>query len=279
MTVRPARVLLAVLGLGLAFAGRAAAVDIAPHRALYSMTLGTTKQNSGVVGAQGSMVFEWGETCDGWTVEQRYKLRMRYAGASAEASQGDGEVEITSNFVTWESKDGLRYRFFQKKLKNGELDGETRGEAVLDGKGKGGKVVFSKPAPATIDLAPGVIFPTAHTLLLLERAQSGEQFVAQPVFDGASDENAGIVSAVIGGAQTAAAGAAEEPVKSTLLARQSWRVRLAFFSAASPDDKPDYELGMRLLDNGISRDMVLDYNEFAIKAKLDEIEALPKPSC
>jgi len=25
--------------------------------------------------------------------------------------------------------------------------------------------------------------------------------------------------------------------------------------------------------------MVLDYSEFAIKAKLDEIEALPKPSC
>jgi hypothetical protein len=28
-----------------------------------------------------------------------------------------------------------------------------------------------------------------------------------------------------------------------------------------------------------SRDMVLDYSEFAINAKLDEIEALPKPSC
>jgi hypothetical protein len=271
MTFRPARVLLAVLLLSLALIGRAGAVDIAPHRALYSMSLTTAKQNSGVVAARGSMVFEWGETCDGWTVEQRYKLRMHYAE--------DSEVEIASNFITWESKDGLRYRFYQKKLKNGALDGETRGEAHLDGKGKGGKVEFSKPAVNTIDLAPGVIFPTAHTLLLLERAQSGEQFVAQPVFDGASDENAGVVSAVIGGAQTAAAGSAEEPVKNALLARQSWRVRLAFFSADSIADKPDYELGMRLLDNGVSRDMVLDYSEFAIKAKLDEIEALPKPSC
>jgi hypothetical protein len=271
MTFRPARVLLAVLFLSLALSGRAGAVDIAPHRALYSMSLTTAKQNSGVVAARGSMVFEWGETCDGWTVEQRYKLRMHYAE--------DSEVEIASNFITWESKDGLRYRFYQKKLKNGALDGETRGEAHLDGKGKGGKVEFSKPAVNTIDLAPGVIFPTAHTLLLLERAQSGEQFVAQPVFDGASDENAGVVSAVIGGAQTAAAGGAEEPVKNALLARQSWRVRLAFFSADSIADKPDYELGMRLLDNGVSRDMVLDYSEFAIKAKLDEIEALPKPSC
>ena len=99
------------------------------------MSLATAKQNSGIVGASGSMVFEWGETCDGWTVEQRYKLRMQYAGDSPR----DNEVEITSNFVTWESKDGLRYRFYQKKLKNGALDGETRGEARLDGGGKGGK--------------------------------------------------------------------------------------------------------------------------------------------
>jgi hypothetical protein len=271
MNARPARVLLAAGALALALAGGAGAVDIAPHRALYSMSLGTAKQNSGVVAARGSMVFEWGETCDGWTVEQRYKLRMQYSE--------DAEVEITSNFVTWESKDGLRYRFYQKKLKNGELDDETRGEARLDGKGKGGKVEFSKPAAATLDLDPGVIFPTQHTLLLIERAQAGEQFVAQPVFDGASDENAATVSAVIGGAQSAEAGAAEEPIKSPLLARPSWRMRLAFFPADASADKPDYELGMRLLDNGVSRDMVLDYSEFAIKAKLDEIEALPKPNC
>ena len=65
----------------------------------------------------------------------------------------------------------------------------------------------------------------------------------------------------------------------TLLARPSWRMRLAFFPADSGNDKPDYELGMRLLDNGVSRDMVLDYGEFAIKARLNEIEALPKPRC
>jgi hypothetical protein len=276
MKLWPARVHLAALGLALAAIGvvgcdRAGAVDISPHRALYSMSLGTAMQNSGVVAARGSMVFEWGETCDGWTVEQRYKLHMHYAE--------DSEVEIASSFVTWESKDGLRYRFYQKKLKNGGSDGETRGAARLDGNGKAGKAEFSKPAAATIDLAPGVIFPAAHTLLLIERAEAGEQFVARPVFDGTSEENAAMVSAVIGGALNADAGAAEEPVKNALLARESWRVRLAFFAAASAADKPDYELGMRLLDNGVSRDMVLDYSEFSIKAKLDEIEALPKPNC
>src|SRR5258708_13059028 len=104
MNVRPIRVLAAASFLAAVVAGSAGAVDIAPHRALYSMTLGSAKQNSGVVAARGSMVFEWGETCDGWTVEQRYKLRMHYAE--------DTEVEITPNFVTWASKDALPSPFY-----------------------------------------------------------------------------------------------------------------------------------------------------------------------
>jgi hypothetical protein len=270
---RPRSAGAASLALLLLMSGTAAAIDIAPHRATYTMTLGSTKQGSGVVAVQGTMVFEWGETesCDAWTVEQRYRMQMRYAE--------DTEVELTSNFVTWESKDGLRYRFFERKMKDGDLDEEVRGEAALKAAGKGGTVEFSKPNPQTMELAPGVIFPTAHTLLLLERAASGEQFVGKKVFDGASEENAVDVTAVIGAPQSAEAGAAESPIKSPLLAQQSWRMRLAFFPPDGGGDKPDYELGMRLLQNGVSRDMLLDYGDFAIKATLDQIEALPKPKC
>jgi len=45
------------------------------------------------------------------------------------------------------------------------------------------------------------------------------------------------------------------------------------------EEKPDYELGMLLLENGVSRDMLIDYGDYTIKAKLDSIEALPKPNC
>jgi len=192
----------------------------------------------------------------------------------------DADIEMVSNFVTWESKDGQRYRFFQRKLKKrrGRRGGARRGGARRRGQGRQGR--FYQAQPSTLELAPGVVFPTAHTILLIERAAAGEAFIAKKMFDGSSDDNAADVTAVIGAPQTAEAGAAEEPVKSPLLARPSWRMRLAFFPAdATADDKPDYELGMRLLDNGVSRDMVLDYGDFAIKAKLDKIEALPKPSC
>jgi EipB-like len=254
-----------------AVAAPAGAVDIAPHRALYSMTLGSTKSNSGVVAARGTMVYEWGETCDGWTVEQRYKLDMQYSEAP--------EVEISSNYVTWESKDGLRYRFNERKLRNGEPDEEVRGEATLDGPGKGGSAEFARPNKEHMDLAPGVVFPTAHTIELIKHAAAGDQFISRQVFDGSADENAAQITAVIGAEQNAAAGNGQAGPKSVLLERPSWRMRLAFFPAGTKADQPDYELGMRLLDNGVSQEMLLDYGDFAIKAKLDQIEALPKPAC
>jgi hypothetical protein len=265
------RVALAAAVLAFAVSTPAAmAVDVAPHRALYSMSLGSAKSGSNVVAASGSMVFEWGDTCDGWTIEQRYRLRLQYAESD--------EVEIASSYITWESKDGLRYRFNERKLKNGDVEEEVRGEAKLDGPGKGGVAEFSRPKRSRMDLAPGVIFPTSHTLEIIERAAAGEQFMAKNVFDGTGEENAVEITAVIGAGQEASAGNGGE-IKSPLLERPSWRVRLAFFPAGSSDERPDYELGMRLHDNGISRDMVLDYGDFAVKARLDKLEGLPKPGC
>jgi hypothetical protein len=244
------------------------AAEIAPHRALYTMTLGTTRNDSGVTDAHGTMAYEWGETCNGWTVEQRYRLKMRYAETP--------DVDITSNFVTWESKDGLQYRFNQKQTRNGEVEEDIRGEARLEGPGKGGVAEFEKPQPQTLKLPPGVMFPSAHTIMLIDKARAGESFISRQVFDGATTDNAVQVSAVIGTRLTADQAAAK---LNPLLERPGWRLRLAFFPVDSKVEKPDYELGMRLLDNGVSQDMLIDYGEYSIRATMDDIEPLPRPSC
>jgi hypothetical protein len=250
----------------------AAAVDIAPHRALYSLSLGATKSSSGVVGARGAMVYEWGETCDGWTVQQHFRLRLQYAEQD--------NVEVSSSLVTWEAKNGLRYRFNERRLRNGALDEEIKGEATLAGKGKGGSAEFTKPEATSFALPEGALFPTAHTVLLIERAQAGDQFVSRHVFDGATVENAGQITAVIGPELTPGPSAGEDKLpKSPLLNRPSWRMRLAFFPASGKSEQPDYELGMRLLDNGVSQDMSLDYSDYVIRARLDELEGLPHPNC
>ena len=275
-------------------------VQIAAHRALYTMSLAHSKTDSGVTGAQGEMGYQWGETCDGWTVEQRYRLTINYAESQ--------DVAIDSNFVTWESKDGLHYRFNQKETRNGTVDQEIRGSAQLDGLGKGGTVTFEKPQPQTMKLPPGALFPSAHTILLIQKAKAGEDFVARQVFDGATVEGAVLVSAVIGkkvdpnpaaqsdpkadpesaadvkgDTQTGSSGktaASPDPsLHDPVLQRPGWRMRLAFFPSDPNSETPDYELGMLLLDNGISRDMTIDYGDYTINAKLSKIEPLGKPHC
>jgi hypothetical protein len=255
---------LSVAGFGVS----AGAAEIAPHHALYSMSLGSTHGDAGVTGAGGTMAYQWGESCDGWTVEQRYRLKMAYAESS--------DVSISSNFVTWESKDGLKYRFNQKETRNGTDNDEIRGEAKLDGPDKGGTVNFEKPEAKTLKLPAGTLFPSAHTISLIDKAKAGENFISKLIFDGATMENAVLVTAVIGAKVEPDE---ESAKKSPLLNRPGWRVRLAFFPADPKAEKPDYELGMLLLDNGVSRDMVIDYGDYAIRAKLDDIEALPKPGC
>src|SRR6516165_6633608 len=201
-------ILAATVAAPMALAHSANGAEIAPHRALYEMTLGGARNDSGVVDARGTMDYEWGETCDGWTIEQRYRLKMRYAE--------NADVDISSSFVTWEAKDGTRYRFNQKQTRNGEIDQEIRGEARLDGPGKAGVAEFTKPQPQTLKLAAGVLFPSAHTISLIDGAREGENFISRLVFDGATDENAVQVSAAIGVRLTADPAAA---ARSALLQR------------------------------------------------------------
>ncbi len=246
------------------------AVDVAPHRALYTMSLDTAKPQSRVIGADGSLGYEWGETCDGWTIEQRYKLTVQ--------NEDDPAVEINSSFVTWEAKDGLSYRFNERKTQNGQPDEEIKGTASLKAPGGPGVARFEKPKMQSFDLPAGTLFPTAHTLMLIRKAMGNTDFVSAEVFDGSTFDGATLISAVLGPTLPLSA-AVDDSIKSPVLLHPSWDVRLAFFPDSNKDDQPDYELGMRLLADGVSSSMLLDYGDYRIKAVLKQIEPLTKPAC
>ena len=59
----------------------------------------------------------------------------------------------------------------------------------------------------------------------------------------------------------------------------SWSVRFAFFAAGDQGAQPEYELALDLLANGIARSMLLDYGDFAVDARLIQLQALPRPKC
>ncbi|MBP2297827.1 cell envelope integrity EipB family protein [Azospirillum picis] len=245
----------------------AVAGKIQPHRALYTMSLGSIRNGSKVSDVRGRMMFEWADACDGWTTEQRFQLRFVY-------SEGD-DMAMNTNYTTWEAKDGLRYRFNVRKLVNGELDDEVRGEANLKPKGGGGTAQFTKPEPQEMDLPPGTMFPTAHTLAIIDHAVRKEAFFSSTIFDGSDAEGPTEVSAVVGKPQ-----APREAGKDPLLkVAKAWPVRMAFFPLQSDSAQPEYEMSLQLLENGIAESMQIDYGDFTVKAVLDKIEALPKSGC
>lgn len=258
--------LLTCLGAGLSAAGAPPVANIVPHRAIYSMSLEKAQSSSGVTGASGQMLFEWGDGCEGWTIEQRYKLRMQYAEAD--------ETELAISFVTWEAKDGSRYRFNVRKLRDGETDEDLRGEGRITGADGSGVAEFLRPERRSIALGAGALFPSIHTSILIDAAKRGEVLINRVVFDGGTTDGAFDVSAAIGKAQSADGLSGDKA-----LATRWWPVRMAFFPAGQGGDHPDYEMGIELQENGIVRGMTLDYGNFVIRAKLEKLEPMPRPKC
>lgn len=269
------RCVLAGLALIAALApmGTARPAEISPHRASYTLSLGGSGDQgndvNGVIDVNGAMYIEWREVCDGWTINQR----MRFQMTDSDGERTDNDI----NFSSWEAKDGLSYQFTLRSLRDGEVDENLRGRAYLTAKGKGGKAVFAEPKGLEIDLPPGTLFPTEHTLVLIREAEKGAQQISRMVFDGASRDGALDVSAVIG--SKAQEVGAPPKIAPSVGARPSWHVRMAFFKPHDLTGEPEYETGLRLQDNGVGRDYTFEYPEFAIKSRLDLLEALPKPKC
>jgi hypothetical protein len=241
-----------------------AAARLAPHRAAYTMSFGAARLGAGTVDARGVMLIEFAEACDGWTTTQRVHLDL---------VNNQGDMVVTdSNFSSWESRDSTNYRFTVKNLAGGKTTEEFQGSAKLDP--SGGRAVYEGAESKTFPLTGKTLFPTAHMLELIKRAEQGERRFFNPFFDGATPDGQQDVSVVIG-PKVKPAGKPSSP----LLAHPSWPVRVAYFESGSQKPDPDYEVGLKLYDNGVADSFVLDYGEFTVKATLERIEALPKLGC
>jgi EipB-like len=247
-------------------------VSIAPHRAIYKLTLASVKNGSNVAGVSGQMMFKWADVCDGWTVEQHMKLHFDYA-------EGDGS-DVTSTDVSWEAKDGSRYNFNVRHETDGKETEHYKGRATLDGD-KGGKVVYEIPKGKTATLPAGTVFPSTHTDLIIQKAMGGEKLFTRGVFDGSDENGLDDVSAFIHAQQGHAeeAGLSPQLKNNPLLSPFSWPIRLAFFKTSTETGMPDYEMDMDLLPNGVVKKMMIDYGDFSVLGTLSEIEALPSSGC
>jgi len=264
--------LLLTLWIRIAGAQQQQDVVLTPHRATYDMKLSVARPNSGIVEVNGRMVLEMVDSCDAWEVKQRIKLKFL---------RNDGEeFDTDSSFTSYETKDGLQLRFSVRNIQDQEVEEELRGHADLEGNGGKGRASFSQPEARSFDLPPGTLFPTTHLALIIRHARAGDQSVSYSVFDGARLDGAFTVNAVIGKPPRTPGAPAVRGDVALLRNQPAWGVRLAFFAAGDQGTaNPEYELALDLLGNGIARSMLLDYGDFAVDARLVQIQALPRPRC
>ena len=238
---------------------------MAAHRALYSLTLDNRSQvgaATDVIGARGTMGYEVLDACDGWATHQQLDMVVTNA---------DGQnIHMVSDYTTWESKDGLSFRFHTRQTTDDDVTSQTDGDAKLNGPGGAGVAHYTNPKEMTKTLPAGTLFPMAHTETLLAAARAGKKFITLPLFDGTSDEGAEDSSIVVLDWKQPTPTA--YPILSPLA---STRVHLAFFERTPSTTTPDYQVTMRYWENGVADNLTMDFGDFVMDAKLTELKPQP----
>ncbi|HET9020159.1 MAG TPA: DUF1849 family protein [Acetobacteraceae bacterium] len=261
MHLRPLAVAAVVFGLA-STAVPAAATDLAAHHAVYDLHMEASKGGD-VQAATGTMTYDVQDACDGWAVRQRLHMTV---------TNRDGQdIDMLSDYTTWESKDGLRLRFRTRQVTDQAVTSDIAGEASLQKTGGTGSAHYTTPEDRTAKLPAGTLFPMKHTEALLAAAEAARKVLAIPLFDGTSATGAQDSSIVVtkwGGLP---------PSKWPGLAKlQSGRFHIAFFDRGPANIEPDYEVSLRYWTNGVADDLHMDFGDFVMTGMLKEFKLIPR---
>jgi hypothetical protein len=236
------------------------------HRAAYSLTFDKARDNSDVARAEGAMIFEVLDACDGWASRQRLTLRLQDRDGQA--------VETASDYSTFESKDGRRLRFSMTQMTGGAISNRITGEAVLQPDGKG-VVNYDQPAGRQEQLPPGTLLPMGHTIRAIAAARANQRILNVPLMDGTSEDGAQDSTTIL---STWRAEPEAQPRFPLLADQQSGRMRIAFFGKDSQGggaSAPEYEVGLRYYANGVADELNMDFGEFSVNGRLETLEPVP----
>jgi hypothetical protein len=54
---------------------------------------------------------------------------------------------------------------------------------------------------------------------------------------------------------------------------------IAYFETGAIEAEPKHEMAMRIFANGVSDDLVIDFEQFTVRAVLEQVDMLPVPDC
>lgn len=237
-----------------------AAAPLAPHRAVYDLVLDEASDRSGITGLTGRMVYEFnGSACEGYTVTFRFVTQIDTAENSRLTDQ---------QTTTFEDADGKTFSFVTKSFTDQTLERELKGTATRDAEGL--TVDIEKPEQNTVELE-GTQFPTQHLVELIGKANTGETFYETSIFDGSEDgDKVMTTTVVVGKKEPVERSDPEAKALAGLADEKFWPVDIAYFDQATDggEEVPEYRISFKLHENGLTRDLVMDYGDFSMTGKL-----------
>lgn len=239
-----------------------------PHKALYDIKLVSTRSGAQIINISGQMFYDWKPACDAWISNHRFNLFYEYSDSPP--------MRITSDFSTYETFDGKTMNFTSQRKRDGNLFEELRGQAMRHDDNKG-EAVYTIPKDLEFELSEGALFPMGHTLAVLSNIKQGKKFFKATIFDGSDEEGPVEINTFIGKSQDPMVIEESDDLEAALLNTPAWRIRLAFFPLNKPSETSDYEMALTFHENGVIRDMIVEYDDFTLSQKLVALEKLDAP--
>ncbi len=255
----------------------APSVAFLAHQAVYDLSLKTSRGNAGVNNATGRILYNFaGSACEGYTTEFRQVSQL---------DAGENKTTVSDlRSTSWEDGDGKSYRFKIETRMNEADAGRVDGSAERDGDQI--NVKLKLPAPKSFTLDGKIVFPTEQIQRIIAAAKEGKSLLELSVYDGSDDgQKVYNTLTVIGQpipadrATSSDPSTADEHMKSL----KRWPVTVSYFDRDAQqkegEQTPVYAMAFELYENGVSRQLVLDYNDFVISGAMGKFDVKDSKPC
>jgi hypothetical protein len=259
-------------------AAAAASAPFLAHQALYELSLLKSRGSATINSVRGRILYNFsGSACEGYSSDFRQV---------SELDSGEGKDTLSDlRSTSWEDGAGKSYRF---KIDTRMNDSDSAPvDGVAERVGDHITVKLKQPAAKTFNLDGNVVFPTEQIQHIIAAAREGKSVLELMVYDGSDNgekvyNTLSIIGQPIPGTRNIASpdpSTANDQMKT--LTR--WPVTVSYYDreAKSKDGEqtPVYAMSFELFENGVSRALVLDYNDFVISGAMGKFDVKDSKPC
>lgn len=249
-----------------------------PHQALYDLSLVKTRNNTSISTVRGRILYNFsGNACEGYTSNFRQV---------SEIESGEGKNSLSDlRSSSWEDASGKSYRFkIDTKMNDGDA---TDVDGVAERTGNHITVKLKQPVQKTFTLDGSTVFPTEQIERIIEAAREGKRLLNLSVYDGSDNGEKVYNTLTVIGQPIKGDAAAASPDPATtddgLKSLTRWPVTVSYYDRdAKPnsgEQTPVYAMSFELYENGVSRSLVLDYNDFVLAGAMGKLDVKAGKPC